>query len=211
MTHHRSLPALAALAATALLASCVKLAQPAPHVQTYALALAPSAPTDRHFAVTLHVASFGVAAVYDREAIVYRENTFTTGAYFYHRWSANPGQMVADLLARDLADSGAFDAVQRSPSLAGADYDLTGNVETLEEASGPGGCVAALQLRVTLLRTRARSGSGVVRQKAYAAQEPCACDDVPRLVEAMSRALANVATEIGRDVQDAIAADMAGH
>lgn len=209
MTYRRSLATLAAAVAAAVLAGCLKLAQPAPHVQTYALAPAAPAAAGRHLPVTLHVAPFGMAAVYDREAIVYRENAFTTGAYFYHRWSANPGHMIADLLARDLADTGAYEAVQRTPSLAGADYDLTGNVEVLEEAPAARGCVAALQLRVTLLRTRARTGNTVLSQKAYAAQEPCGCADVPTLVEAMSRALATVSAEIGVDVHDAIARDMA--
>src|SRR6185295_11173374 len=98
-----------------LLAGCVHLSQPSPKVRDYRLDYAPTAPAGAAVAATVRVNPFGVAAVYDREAIVYRDDTYATGRYYYHRWSSNPGDMVADLLARDLAGSRLYTAVQQGP------------------------------------------------------------------------------------------------
>lgn len=199
------------MAAAAAFAGCVQLTRPAPHVQTYALYYAAPAPTGKHLPVTLHVGPFGVAALYDRENIVYRETPVTTGTYFYHRWAANPGHMIADLLARDLADSEVYTAVYRTPALGGADYDVTGEVERLEEAPAAQGCVAALRLRITVARARSKAGNAVIGQRAFAAEEPCTSADVPTVVEAMSRALATVSAEIDAELYDVISGDLHSH
>jgi uncharacterized lipoprotein YmbA len=199
------------MAASAAFAGCVQLTRPAPHVQAYTLDYPAPAPAGKHLPVTLHVGPFGVAALYDRETIVYRETPVTTGTYFYHRWAANPGHMIADLLARDLADAEVYTAVYRTPALGGADYDVTGEVERLEEAPAAQGCVAALRLRITVARARSRASTGAVSQRAFAAEEPCTCADVPTVVEAMSRALATVSAQIDADLYDVISRDFRSH
>src|SRR5437867_13441703 len=90
-----------------LLAGCVRLNQPAPQISDYSLAYAPPVISGMtQLPVVVGVSPLRVAATYDRELIVYREGEYSIGTYFYSRWSANPGSMIADLLARDLADSG---------------------------------------------------------------------------------------------------------
>jgi ABC-type uncharacterized transport system auxiliary subunit len=192
-----------------LLAGCFRLSQPAPQIREYRLDYAPPPATGSTLAVTLRVPPLGVAAVYDREPIVYREGTYSTGAYFSNRWSANPGQMVADLLARDLADSGLYRAVQRAPSVLASNYQLNGEIEEIEERLTTNSCTAHLRVRVVLLRTRGAAADPVRWRTAYTEDEPCACNDARALAGAMSRALERVSAQLQREVYNAIAADVA--
>jgi len=196
----------AILPVLALLSGCLRLSQPAPEIREYRLDYVAPAVTDAPLPVILGVPALRVAAVYDRQAIVYREGENATGTDFYNRWSANPGAMVADLLARDLADSGAYRSVQRGPSLLPADYLLTGEIEEIEERVGPAGCTAHLRMRLTV--ARASGANDAVRlAKTYAGDEPCACRQPRALAASMSRALERISTQLQQDVYSAIASE----
>lgn len=186
-------------------AACVRLRIPAPEVHDYRLDYPPPAVTGTPLAAVLRVLPLGVAAIYDREPIVYREDAYSTGTYFTSRWSANPGSMVADLLARDFAYSQLYRAVQQGPSTVPADYQLGGDIDEIEERSVAGGCAAHLAVRCTLVPLRGATNP-IALQTTYAEDEACACNDPRALAAAMSGALARVSARLQRDVYDAIAA-----
>jgi ABC-type uncharacterized transport system auxiliary subunit len=191
------------------LPGCFTLTQPAPQLRDYRIDYPPPEIDAKPLAVTLRVPPFGVAAVYDRQAIVYRDSTYATGSYLYDRWVASPGSMIADLVARDLARSGLYRAVQQGPSILPSDYQLTAQIEEIEERYAGGGCTAHLRLRMLLLRTRATEGDPVVLRVAYAEDEPCTCNDAAALAAAMSRATERISAQMQRDVHDAIGRDQA--
>ncbi|MFI5365880.1 MAG: ABC-type transport auxiliary lipoprotein family protein [Candidatus Binatia bacterium] len=182
---------------------CVRLSQPAPEIRDYRLDYPPPSVNGTPLPAVLAVPSLRVAAVYDREAIVYRQGANATGTYFYTRWSANPGNMVADLLARDFAESNLYRAVSRGPSSLPADYEVTGFIDEIEERVAPAGCAAHLQLRVLLARTTG-SGNPVRLQRSYGGDEPCTCDRPAALAAAMSRVLERISTQLQQDVYDAV-------
>jgi ABC-type uncharacterized transport system auxiliary subunit len=197
----RSLPVLL------LLAGCVHLQQPAPQVHDYRLDYVPPIVHGTPLPVTLRVAPFGIAAVYDREAIVYRSDTYSTGRYVYHRWSSNPADMIADVLARDLAASHLYRDVQQGSSPVPNDYLLSGDVEEIEELPAASGCAAHVRLRIALARRRTGTAARSLLQTVYTADEPCPCNDPRALAEAMSRGLAGMSAQLQQAVYDAIAAD----
>jgi ABC-type uncharacterized transport system auxiliary subunit len=197
---------LLALAGT--LAGCVRFHVPAPEVHDYVLDYPPPRVEGTALPIVLRIAPLGVAAIYDRQPIVYRDGIYSTGAYFDRRWSANPGSMVADVLARDFSDSGLYRAVQRAPSLLAGDYQVGGEIEAIEEEAGASGCAAHLRLRMLVMRLRAGKGDPVLWQHAYSADEPCPCNQPGALVAAMSHGLEKISAQLQRDVYDAIAADM---
>jgi ABC-type uncharacterized transport system auxiliary subunit len=198
---------LVALLVLLLLAGCVHLSQPAPRVHDYRLDYVPPVPVGTPLPVTLRVAPFGIAAVYDREAIVYRSDTYSTGRYFYHRWGSNPADMVADLLARDLAASHLYRAVQQGSSPLPSDYLLSGEVEEIEELPATSGCTAHVRVRILLARTWPGSAAPSLLQTTYTADEPCPCNDPRALAEAMSRGLERTSAQLQQAVYDAIAKD----
>ncbi len=193
-----------------LLAGCVRLGVPTPQLREYQLNYPPPAAAGAPLAAIVEIGPITVAAVYDREPIVYRDDTHATGTYFDSRWSANPGKMVADLLVRDLSASGTYRAVQRAPSLLASDYRLSGEVAAIEERSAASGCVAHLQLRMVLARTRGSGANSVLWQRSYEGDEPCACNQPARLAAAMSQALTGISTRLQHDIFAAIAADTPG-
>jgi ABC-type uncharacterized transport system auxiliary subunit len=193
----------------AVLGGCMHLGVRSPQVRQYRIDYTPPTLSVTPLPVTVEVGLFSVAAAYDREAIVYRESTYSTGAYFDARWSANPGNLVADLLARDLAASGLFRAVQRVPAMVPSDYQVGGEIQEIEERATGTGCAAHLQLQVLLVRSRAAKGRSVLLQRTYTGDEAAPCNAPEQLVAAMSRALAGISAQFERDVYGAIAADAA--
>lgn len=190
----------------ALLSGCFHLSQPSPDIRDYRLSYPPPTMSGQALPVTLRIAPLGVAAMYDRQPIVYANDAYSGGTYYYARWSTNPGAMLTDLLARDLADSHLYAAVQQGPSAVPNDYQLGGEVEEIEERMTAGSCTARLRLRALLVRIRAGS-TPVVLQTGYAAEQPCVCNDARALAEAMSKAVEQVSAQLQQGVYDAIAKD----
>jgi ABC-type uncharacterized transport system auxiliary subunit len=195
------------LALAGALAGCIQLRTPAPTMQDYRLDYPPPQMEGRPLPVVLQIAPLGVAAIYDRDAIVYREGTYSTGTYLDSRWSTNPGSMVTDLLARDFSDSRLYRAVQMGPSLLVGDYQVGGEIELIEEEPNAGGCAARLRLRMLVARLRPGKGDPVLLQRAYTGEEPCPCNQPRAVVAAMSQGLAKISAQLQRDAYDAIAAD----
>jgi ABC-type uncharacterized transport system auxiliary subunit len=192
-----------------LLVGCVRLGVRAPQIRDYRLDYTPPVVTGAPLAANLAIPPLAVAAVYDREPIIYRENLYSTAAYFDSRWSANPGSMVADLLARDFVDSHLYRAVQRGFSLLPNDYRVSGQIEEIEESLTDSGCTAHLRLDILVVRMRPGKSDSVLLQRTYAGDEPAACKTPQALAAAMSQVLAGISARLQRDVHDAIAVDAA--
>jgi len=185
-----------ACTAALLLASCGALRSPPP-VNTFQLTYPPPAPAGTTpLPVTVRVAPFGVVGTYDREGFVYRTSEYDVGVDPYNRWVASPASMVADLLARDLADSKVVQAVLQSPSALLSDYELSGQIESLEERDEGNGCDAHLRVRILLVRAPARGQRQPVLQQGFYADEKCTSGDPASYAAAMSRALQSVSEQV---------------
>jgi ABC-type uncharacterized transport system auxiliary subunit len=191
-----------------LVAGCFHLSQPSPDIRDYRLDYPPPAITGEPLPVALRIAPLGVAAMYDRQPIVYGDDSYMGGTYYYARWSTNPGAMLTDLLVRDFVASHLYLAVQQGPAAVPNDYQLSGEVEDISEHTAAGDCAARLRLRTLLVRVRA-GGTPLVKQTTYAADEPCACNDVRALAQAMSQAMERLSGQLQQAVYDAIAKDRA--
>jgi ABC-type uncharacterized transport system auxiliary subunit len=204
---NRALCLAASLAATSSLLSCVTITQPSPQIRDYRLDYTAERIEAQPLPVVLSIPTLTVAAAYDRESIVYREDAVSIGRYFYHRWTSNPGALIADLLERDFTSSGLYTAVQSGRSPLRPDYQLLGTVEEIEERMVERSCVAHLALRFQLLRVAADERTPVVLQRGYSEDEPTSCNDPRALSQAMSLSMARVAAALQRDVHGAIAKD----
>ena len=156
----------------------------------------------------IQLTPFRTAKVYAGEEILYRQSAYEIGRYAYHHWITDPAGMVGDLLARDFVASQVYRAVLQGPSVVLSDYELSGEIDELEEYLA-GGCTAHVRLRILLSRSRAGAKGPVIFQQAYEADEPCTMDDPGDLVAAMSRALQLISARIQQDVYEAIAIDAA--
>ena len=198
----RGLAGLAVL----LLAGCLPSARPTA-IREYSLEYAPPPVSGRPLSVSVRVAPFSVRSVYDRQLMVYRDDEYSTGTYFEARWSANPGAMLGDLLARDLAASGLYRAVLHGPASIPGDYQLGGEVEAIDERTTADGCAAHLAVRVLLLRARGTAHEAVVLQQAFTATQACPCGEPRTMAAAVSSAAATVSGQVQAAVYAAIARD----
>jgi ABC-type uncharacterized transport system auxiliary subunit len=194
--------------AAALVVSGCAAVRPAPAVRTFRLAYPPpEAAGTSPLPVTVRVVPFGIVAAYDRQGFTYREGAYDVGVDYYNRWVGSPAGLITDLVARDLAASGRVQAVLQAPSALANDYEINGQIETLEEQDDAGTCVAHLRLRIFVVRARSADPRQVLLQDGFAADEPCRRGDPGSYAEAMSRAVQRVSDQLRVAALDAIARD----
>ncbi len=200
------------LAAASLLASCSLLTPSVPSLRTFRLdypAPAPGADTAsaqasaQAPAMVLRITPFGIAAAYDQQGFVYRDGEFAVGVDHYHRWIAAPQDLITDLVARDLAAARVVAAVLQGPSGVPAQYELSGQIEALEETPS-GGCTAALRLRALLVRLPDTGPRAVVFEEVFSADEPCIAGDPSSFAAAMSLAVQGVSESLRARVTAAL-------
>jgi ABC-type uncharacterized transport system auxiliary subunit len=199
---------LVGVAGLLLLAGCAALGGSAAEVRTYRMAYQPpERAAGAPLPVTVRLAPFGVASVYDRQSFMYRHDAYGISADYYNRWVASPASIIGDLIARDLATSGTVEGVLQSPSALPAAYELSGHIDTLEERDEDDGCSAHVRLRVTLVRVPPRRARYIVFQEGLVADEPCTRGDPTSYAEATSRAVERLSGEIRTAVVEAIRRD----
>lgn len=174
--------------------------------RTFRLAYVPPMPAaTAPLPAVVRVMPFGIAATYDRESFLFRSGPYDVGVDYYNRWLANPATMITDLVARDLAASRSVRGVLQMPSALPADYELSGQIETIEERDENDACAA--HLRVRMLVIGIRGGRHVAAQQSLVADEPCTRGDPESYAAAMSRAAERISTDMRSALMNAIIAD----
>lgn len=198
----RTLILIVAWGAVLCCSGCVIQRSAAPVIHHYTLEydpprLAIEATLER----VLAVQPFTVAAPYASRGIVYRDAGFRRDAYVYHQWRAHPGDMVADMLRRDLQQSGIFRAVVGLGSSVASSYVLEGTAEEFFAAEMPDRWEAVLCLSITLLDAHSADTSrAVLFQKTYTTRTPCQQRTPQSVVAAMSCAMAELSRSICTDI-----------
>jgi uncharacterized lipoprotein YmbA len=188
------------------LAGCVQLAQPAPHIERYILDYSAPRLGLAELPLVLRIDDVGVAATYDREPIVYRNDPLRTDSYHYHRWAASPGALIHDALVRDLASSGIYRGVQPALGIVPADYALSIYIDAIDEQPADSGCKAVLAARVSVVRQQAPKPAAYIAVFPYSFEEPVACNQPHALVEALSRNLQRLSEALQQDLHRVLAA-----
>lgn len=201
MTRFRFL-LLPLLLLTALAAGCAGIGGPPPDINYYALEYDPPVIDARGvFPFVLRVDRFGISPFYDSNRIVYRDADFRRDAYIYHRWWANPAEMVPHFLARDLEATGRFRSVFVFDRNLPATHVIEGTVETFYERDEPGKWWAVLTLRIALIEADEPDVSRrILFQRSYTEQEPCERKTPRALAAAMSGAMARASKAIVGDI-----------
>lgn len=184
------------------LASCMTLQNPANKVDYYTFEYY-SSPSEglQPLDEVIRVQRFSVAAPYNTTRIMYRDDAFRRKGYEYHKWRANPGDLVTQYLTRDMRNSGLFRAVLTNDSKMPSSYMLEGSVDECLEWDTEPTWKAVLTLTVTLMAENDRDvHQKILSQKTYREEEPCTRKIPAALAEAMSRAMARISTRIIKDI-----------
>jgi cholesterol transport system auxiliary component len=151
----------------------------------------------------LRVERFGVVSLYNTTRIVYRDTSFRRKTYVYHKWRANPGDLVTFSLSRDMKESGLFKAVLPYDSRLPNSHRLEGTVEEFLERDTKAAWEAVLSVSVALMKEDEPDiHKKILFQKTYRAIEPCRKRNPQSLAKAMSLAMAKVSRQIIRDIYD---------
>lgn len=185
-----------------LAGGCANFKQPRNQVQHYILEYTSPAITDlAPLPFSLKVERFSVAPAYNTNRIIYRDKSFRRDEYFYHKWRANPADMVTDFLSRDMRNSGLFKAVLPYGSDFPFSCVLEGSVDEFVEWDTPEGLNAVLAVTISLMAANEPDVSKrILFQKTYRVEKPFT-EKTPRgLAQAMSMAMKDISGNVIRDI-----------
>ncbi len=154
----------------------------------YMLAFAPTktrAATDSQKLPAIAVQRFETPAYLRQGRIVYRESPEHIGFYEYHRWAADPGQVVTTAMMDSLRASGAFSLVEPYDGSERAPYLLQGRLERLDEVDYKNGVEVEIRLSAELLNTNTGTAIWAGDTTKTATVDQC---QVSSVVRAMSQA-----------------------
>lgn len=143
--------AVALLLGAAVMPSCGGI--PKTHYYTVAMpALTPV--NDPKTSFVLDVERFRAPEVLRDDRILYYQSPTELNFYEYHRWTAAPADMTADLVARRLKGTDIFHEVRLFPHSNPGDFVLRGLLLNFEEVDYPSDGGVRVGLELTLVRTR---------------------------------------------------------
>jgi ABC-type uncharacterized transport system auxiliary subunit len=188
------------------LVACSFGGKPAVMVEQYALEYPPPSvqglsPID----AVIRLERFSVAQVFNHVKMVYRQKSTHYNDYAYHRWRANPGDMVGDSLLRDLRAAGIFKSVFSWRDTENTPFILKGGVGEFYESDEKDGRKAILSVHITMLDTTSRElTKQIIFQKNYRYEEPVTEKTVQKFAQAMSRAADKLSGQVITDIHEAI-------
>lgn len=188
------------------LAACSFGAKPAVMVEQYALEYPPPSvqslsPTD----AVIRLERFSVAQIFNHVKMVYRQKPTHYNDYAYHRWRANPGDMVGDNLLRDLRSAGIFKSVFSWRDAGNTPFLLKGGVGEFYESDEGDGRKAILSVHIILIDTTSRELiKQIIFQKNYRCEEPVTEKTVQGFAQAMSRAVERLSGQVITDIRETI-------
>lgn len=190
------------LALTLFFSTCVNVKQPRSKVDFFTLEYeSPRIDGLSPLPYVIRLVRFNVAPTYDSNRIIYREQSFKRNSYFYYKWQANPGDLIAHLLYRDMRHSGLFLAVLPNDSKLQPTHLLEGMVEEFFEWDMDESWKAVLSVTITLtVQNGLDAGKGVLSQKSYHVTKPTGQKRPEALAEAMSQAMSELSRSIIEDV-----------
>ncbi|MBW1743271.1 MAG: membrane integrity-associated transporter subunit PqiC [Deltaproteobacteria bacterium] len=184
------------------LGACLSLKQPRTKVDFYTLEYDPP-PLEKTepLPVIIRLQRFGVAPTYNTNRLIYRDDSFEREAYLYHKWRANPGDLVSYFIGRDLRQSGLFKGVLAYDSQSPASFMLEGFVDEFLEWDEGNVWHAVLTISITLMVDNEPDISKrILFQKTYHAKEPSSKKHPQELAAAMSQAMSKISREVTMDI-----------
>ena len=192
-----------------LFGACLDLKQPRNKIEYYTLEYeTPKIAGLKPLPIMIRMERFSVAPSYNSNQIIYRDRSFKRDAYSYHRWRANPGDLVAHNLSRDIRRSGLFKAVLPHDSRSVSSHVMEGMVDEFFEWDTEEAWKAILSVSITLMKENEPDVSKrIIFQKGYRAIEVCEQKNPMSLAGAMSRAMSVISMEIIKDIYDHLKED----
>jgi len=181
---------------------CTSLRQPVRRIDYYLLEYAaPVMKGKPPLPFVIRIDSFRVSPAYNSSSIIYREEPYERNAYVYHKWRANPGDLVTYFLARDMGQSSLFSGAFAMKSRISPSHVVQGTVDEFYEHDGPGSWQAVLGISIALLKSiEPDISKQILFQQRYRESEDCAREGPQALAEAMSKAMGRISERVISDI-----------
>jgi ABC-type uncharacterized transport system auxiliary subunit len=179
-------PMLGLVAVAVVVVAGCALTRTGPDMRYYTLALPGTPPSGLDGPV--RVGTITSDQPYATERIAYRSSPYRLDYYTYHRWAADP---------RNLVRAAARDYFERLPPASGLPFELEGNIRRLEEVDDNPEWQGAIAIDVRV----ARAGR-VVLERAYGETEPAESKRPEAVAAAVSRALQRILDRVVADVAE---------
>jgi uncharacterized lipoprotein YmbA len=132
------------LATLVILSGCGRVRYP--QYYTLNLPAPPDPPPSENAHAILAIREFSAPPYLRRGAIVYKTSPEQIGFYAYHRWAADPREVVTNAVMDRLRASAAFAFVKPYDGRPDASYVLSGRLEKLDEIDYEGGVKVGVAL-----------------------------------------------------------------
>ena len=189
----KSIPTAFILMLTLLpaLVGCGRVRYPAYY--TLNLAAPPDPPAPESVRTSIAVREFQSPNYLRQGPIVYRTTPEEIGFYEYHRWAADPRQLVTGAIIDHLRASGQYAMVSTYNGRPDDDYILSGKLEKLEEVDYPAGVKVevAISAQITNVKTGSTVWSNAVSEVGTVSQR-----SVPGIVSQMNRTMDEAITKL---------------
>ncbi len=187
-----------------LLNACFFSRTPTQKIEFYTLEYpTPKQTIEPQLPFTIRVMRFSVAPTYNSDRIIYKKKEYTRNTYHYHKWRANPADLITYFLARDIKHTGKFKAVTTTSNQIPITHILEGAIEEFYELDGHNSWNAVLKFTTTLLtQNEPDISKRIIYQKTYSKKYPCSKRHPRYLAKAMSLARQSLSNKVILDIYE---------
>jgi len=188
--------------ATFVTVSCTGIKQAPLEIHYYTIEYDPPVSiTSTPLPCIIKIDHFSTSPLYDSNRMVFKTHEFTRDEYVYHKWRALPGEMVSFFLARDILETGRFQAVLYADSVSPYSQLVTGTIEAFYQYANGDVWEAVFEMTITLIdNSPPKNGNPVLFQKKYSTRKPISDKEPVGMARAMSEAMKQISGEIIADV-----------
>jgi len=185
-----------------ILQGCANIGKPHYDVENYILNYtSPTFENKIKLDKTIRISRFTIAAAYNNQNMIFRTNDYNVDFFNYNRWAVNPADMIADILLRDMQESGLFRAVFSRYAAEETRFIIQGGINDFFLRVGDNGKVAVIAMEITLKDSQQKEATKrILFQKKYSREESLTDQSPQGYCQAMSKALKNLSQQITTDV-----------
>ena len=185
-----------------MISGCAGSGKPQYEVENYLLSYSePSWDKFDKLNISIKFNRFSIAAAYNSDNMIFRNNTYSFDYFNYSRWAVNPADMIADSLVRDMRGSGLFSAVFSRYETEDGQFIISGSIDEFYLREDRSNKTALISIIISLQDTWEReTGKRMMFQKKYVREEPLQESSPRGYCQAASEAMRVISEQITKDI-----------
>ncbi|MGD9200427.1 MAG: ABC-type transport auxiliary lipoprotein family protein [Chitinispirillia bacterium] len=151
----------------------------------------------------IRIKEFDIEEAYSRPQIVYRKSPYELLYYYFRVWAVKPTKMITDMVEKHLVSTGLVShVVRRFDEGFKPDYELTGNIEALEEYDNEDIWWAHLSIRFEFTRLRDRQ---IIYSQSFDKRKRVFQYNPEDVIRELSQTMDFIMSQVLNDIDSALA------